>query len=86
MDKPKAICSPLFQSWGHKNRLARISYLSFELRPWSKYISAMFAWFNKPVSSSLCCVRSLLAINYKKRFIIEDILTLSIFHFAHEQF
>ena len=24
-DKPKAICSPLFQSWGHNNSLLKLS-------------------------------------------------------------
>ena len=27
-DKPKAICSPLFQSWGHNDHKCKIPYVS----------------------------------------------------------
>ena len=28
-DKPKAICSPLFQSWGHKNTIIMCIFMNF---------------------------------------------------------
>ena len=41
-DKPKAICSPLFQSGGHKNGVAAFSWLFF-IRSYS-YLPVMMTW------------------------------------------
>ena len=47
-DKPKAICFPLFQSWGHKERLLQLKFYQF--RQEKRVDFAQSAWTLSRVS------------------------------------